>query len=534
MLATIPRRTSPFAIAAQRLDPDSPRAAQDREKAAALEDIRAFASHVKIQDPEGNEVAFAKIGWAWQFAMLGLFVVTKLLVVLKARQLGVSWLAAIYALWVAIRRPGQAVLLISKKQDDADKLLAKVAYIWERLPDWKPRAIVNVHSISFPSLGSEIEAMPASADVGRSRTVNLVVLDEHGHQPFARQIMLGIKGAAEHGQILAISTGNGVGVLHSQLFIGAKKPDNPLAPTQLADGTQLPIKVTRRVGANGWRAVFVPFDAHAERDEVWRAEQRAELDQLTDAEFAQEYPRNDIEAIRASGNLVFDVEKMEAWDQRPGAIIPGIAGGLHYEPPREGALYAIGADPAEGNADSDWSSATVLRIDQVDEATYTGEQVAQLRGRWAPEVFARKLDQLARHYGQHARAERRQPVLLAWERNNHGHAVRVALEALYKPDASYAMFRARDGRLGWLQTNETRTVLVDQLAAGVRNSQIQLHDAGTIDQFAAFHENERGRAEAQEGYHDDDVIATGVAWQMRRRLFGRVLGLPTSSRKAAA
>jgi hypothetical protein len=45
--------------------------------------------------------------------------VCRLAVVLKARQLGVSWLAAIYALWFAIRKPVQVVLLISQRQDDA-------------------------------------------------------------------------------------------------------------------------------------------------------------------------------------------------------------------------------------------------------------------------------------------------------------------------------------------------------------------------------------------------------------------------------
>ena len=28
--------------------------------------------------------------------------------------------------------------------------------------------------------------------------------------------------------------------------------------------------------------------------------------------------------------------------------------------------------------------------------------------------------------------------------------------------------------------------------------------------------------EGQEGYHDDDVLAVGIAWQVRRRAFGRV------------
>jgi hypothetical protein len=64
----------------------------------------------------------------------------------------VSWLAAIYALWHAMRRPGQTVLVISRRQDDADKFLEKVAFVYERLPAWRPIASSTPDSISFPGL----------------------------------------------------------------------------------------------------------------------------------------------------------------------------------------------------------------------------------------------------------------------------------------------------------------------------------------------------------------------------------------------
>jgi hypothetical protein len=53
-----------------------------------------------------------------------------------------------------------------------------------------------------------------------------------------------------------------------------------------------------------------------------------------------------------------------------------------------------------------------------------------------------------------------------------------------------------------------------------------LTDAGTVDQLAAFAWSDDGRAEAPDGYHDDDVLALGIAWQMRKRAFPRVLGVP--------
>ena len=149
------------------------------------------------------------------------------MVVLKARQLGVSWLAAIYALWFAMRKPGQVVLIISQREDDAVKFLEKVSFIWERLPEWRTGAKVNVKSIELAN-GSSLEAMPATANIGRSRTANLVILDEHAYQGFARKILLALKPVAEKGQILSISSGNGQGALHSQLYISAKAGINGL------------------------------------------------------------------------------------------------------------------------------------------------------------------------------------------------------------------------------------------------------------------------------------------------------------------
>lgn len=490
----LPAVRNPFAIAAARLDPSSPRAAADRERDQAMADVGAFARHAWILHPTDGPQPFRDHVWGWQLQLLAIWVVTRLVVVLKARQLGVSWLAAIYALWFAMRRPGQVVLLISQRQEDADKLLEKVAFIWEHLPAWRVEAKVNVRSITLEN-GSEIEAMPATANIGRSRTANLVVLDEHAYQGFARKILLALKPVAEKGQILSISSGNGQGALHSQLYLAAK------------------------AGTNGWKAVFIPATAHPDRKAAdWHERNRAELSQLSDAEYAQEYPENDVEAIVATGRPVFRHEDLKRQPLETGLLGTGAPGLTIYRLPEEGKTYLLGADVAEGLTTSDWSSAQVIERD-------SGEQVASLRGRWTPDVFATKIDRLAREYARHATPRFRQPVIVGIERNNHGHAVLLALSKLHGglATAPYTLYRAKDKRLGWVTSTASRPVLVDQLEEALRTEALTLHDAGSVDQMATFAYNDDGRPEAQEGYHDDDVMALGIAWQLRRRAFGRVL-----------
>jgi hypothetical protein len=501
MTLALPRTRNVFARLARSLDPNSEQATVERDREAAYRDVATFARHAKIQDAEGAEIAFRDAGWAWQFQLLALWVINRLCVVLKARQLGVSWMAAIYALWVAIRRPGQSVLLISRNQADAEKLLEKVAFVYERLPDWRPRAVINARSIRFPTLGSEIEALPATENVGRSRTAQLVILDEHGHQPWARKIFLAIKAVAEKGQVLSISSANGQGALHSQLYLAAK------------------------AGTNGWKAVFIPFHAHPDRQvEGWIERERAESEQLDDAEFAQEYPANDVEAIIATGRPVFRHQDLAAQKLELGK--PGEYGVTYYREPEEGKIYIVGADVGEGLSTSDWSSAGVFERD-------TGDQVAQLRGRWTPDVYATKLDAIARRFARNRTAQNARPVIVGVERNNHGHAVLLALSKLHAGTAPYQLYRAKDKRLGWLTTTASRPVLVDQLEEAVRTGAIRIHDAGVVDQMATFAYNDDGRPEGQDGYHDDDVLAAGIAWQLRRRAFGRVLDARKPEAKAA-
>lgn len=465
---------------------------------AALADVETFAHHAVISGVDGSDLRFGEVAWPWQMELLAVWATLPRCVTLKARQLGVSWLAAIFALWSAIRKPGQSILLISKGQDDADKLLAKVAFVYERLPAWKPRAVVNIRSIAFPGLGSEIQALPATPSVGRSRTATLVILDEHAHQPWARTILLSVSGAAERGQILSISTANGSGALHSELYTQAK------------------------AGANGWQAVFIPARAHPDRGGDWRQRLRERMSSLSDADFAQEYPENDLEAIQTTGRPVFRPEDLIRQPVEPGhAGDPGLT---LYREPQAGRVYIIGADVGEGLATSDWSSATVIERD-------TGEQVAHLRGRWAPDVFATKIDRLARQYA--APATRANQVIVGIERNNHGHAVLLRLAQLHAGTAPYRIFRAKDKRRGWLTTTATRPLLVDQLEEALRTAGITLHDAGSIDQFSTFAYNDEGRPEAPEGYHDDDVLAAGIAWQVRRRAFGRVLDVRHPEGRAA-
>jgi len=123
------------------------------------------------------------------------------------------------------------------------------------------------------------------------------------------------------------------------------------------------------------------------------------------------------------------------------------------------------------------------------------------------------------------------------ERNNHGLAVIQELIRIRPMDAPWRQVRmAGTGakrRFGWLTTPSSRPVLVRQLEVALRTDGITIHDAGTLDQLSTFAYDANGRPGAQEGSHDDDVMAIGIAQQVRTRPGAVTLDVPPSARKAA-
>ena len=61
--------------------------------------------------------------WPAQREVLATLTVERLVVLLKARQLGMTWLVLAYILHAMIFRPAQSVLLFSRRQVDAHSLL---------------------------------------------------------------------------------------------------------------------------------------------------------------------------------------------------------------------------------------------------------------------------------------------------------------------------------------------------------------------------------------------------------------------------
>lgn len=173
-----------------------------------------------------------------------------------------------------------------------------------------------------------------------------------------------------------------------------------------------------------------------------------------------------------------------------------------YREPEPGRPYVIGGDTSgEG---SDWFVAQVL--DNV-----TGEQVAILRHQYDEDTFAKQVCCLGKYYND---------ALVGLEANFSTYPIK-RLEMLgYKNqfvrEAEDTFTGAIRQAFGVRTDARTRPVMIGQLVEAMRGEGVGLvNDRTTLEEMLTFVRNEKLRPEAEEGAHDDCVMALAIAWYVR-------------------
>ncbi len=427
--------------------------------------------------------------WPAQRQVLAALAEERFVLLLKARQLGMSWLCLGYALWLMLFRPAATVLLMSKRDDEAVELLARrLAPMHLRLPGWLQVGRVlrsSSHELLF-SNSSRALAVPTTG--GRSYTATLALLDEADYLPDLNSALNALKPATDAGgQLVLVSTAD------------KRRPTSPFK--------QL-FRTVYYNRAGAYRALFLPWQARPGRDQAWYDHIAAEMAAQSGGpdDLWQEYPAT---AEQALAPLQRDKRLPLAWIEACTAEQPPLRGetsdaswlslpGLAvYALPQPGRRYVIGADPAEGLDAGDEAAAALLDAD-------TGEEAASLAGKLPPGPFAAALAALAAAYHDAG-------VLV--ERNNHGHAVLLALaqdgrtRLLAGPEGAQLPLQGA-GRPGWLTTARQKALLYDWAAEALRTGATLLHSGVTALQLASI---EAATLSAPPGLADDRATAFALA-----------------------
>ena len=170
-----------------------------------------------------------------------------------------------------------------------------------------------------------------------------------------------------------------------------------------------------------------------------------------------------------------------------------------WEKPLQDKSYTIGADVAEGLETGDYSVAVVM-----DENLNV---VAKWRGHIDPDLYGLELAKIGWFYNE---------AYIAVENNNHGLTTLKSLLRLEYYNLFYTKSYDRvndviSKKLGWSTTKKTKPLMIDRLAEYIRERHLGIYDKDIITECYTYVIDEKGLTNAQEGKHDDCVIATGIA-----------------------
>ena len=474
-----------------------------------------------IEDKETSEAIPFKL-WDSQKNILHNFLTSYRLIILKARQLGLTWLCAAYALWLCITKPLQLVVVISAKEDWAIEFLDRVKFILQRMPTWLYPPIEKQTGLilSFrhqDGTVSEIKSLPTTPEGAQSKTPTLLILDETARNRYIRQIWAASK--------------PGIDVAKGRIILISNSIKDGVGWGWTRDIFSRSIK-----GLNDFNRIFMPWWDRPDRPKDFKARQLQEG--MDPEDFSQHYPETEQEAISAITGSYFG--KTLA---RHNQTAPGLIGKLQKNRDKEiefaqvqkGILevwrfpyhlvagwdeipwtkrYCIGSDVSEGLGQT-YSVAYVY--DRLLQ-----ELVARLRSnRIDAHTWANLLWQLSQYYcfgrpaGDWYEAEN---ALICVETTGSGQTTVKRLEDLganlYMQQTAPKAGSELTKRFGWHESNQAKHDLSEDLRNWFRHTKGRVYDQTLLDECGTWILHEGGRIGPEdETKLGDCVIGAGLAIQ---------------------
>lgn len=493
----------------------------------------AFCAKLRVVSKEGKSVAFVLN----EVQRLRAARRTRLDVILKARQQGVTTEELARDLWHFLTRPNAGVVILCqsgnehKALDDVAKKFGDLVRSLEEqgvdIP-WrgKPSATYwELETGAILTIGEAGASAAAAAKKGRAGTLSRLHCTELAYWEYAGETWNAILECLPEGgdaEIVIESTPNG-----SAPNVARDKRD-----IKHAAGSALFYWLYQdaKDDSNGFRAHFfawfttleysaplpedVPFEA-ADDEERWLLERDVTPEQIQwrrnklkkkDADtFAQEYPKDDLTCFLVSGRTFFDKPATRALFLK--CVPPvhtvqirgsGAVGEVRFWRFCDRAqTYVISADTSEGTGGDPCAAHVYERV--------TSRHMATLDGQLKPVVFAKWLAWLGKAFGV---------AILAVERNNHGHAVLLALAEIEKYPR---IFCDRDEEPGWMTHATTRTPALDKLEDAHRTGIWKPRDVKIVEQLPTFVVDDHNKAAAARGAHDEHPICGAIGLDLLTR-----------------
>lgn len=480
-----------------------------------------FATFISVIHPIKGKVAFNL--YPYQKAVLIEFLRNRFNIIKKFRQGGLTELICLYCLWLASYHINKNILILSIKDRVAKKVLRRIKYMYQSLPDFLKTPVVNgkgedigtASDLEFAT-GSVITSIPTTEDAGRSEPASLVIIDEAAIIRMAGKIWAAIfPTLSTGGSGILNSTPYGVGNFYHETWVDALSGNNPFNPIDLK------------------------YYMHPDYTLEWYNTMKSVLG-----------PRRTAQEIDGdfltSGNTVFDLidirEIEEELDTHPTLDfttnpafrkVRTFGGALRvYKYPEPNKKYFIGSDISTGRS-KDYTTISCMDRD--------GEEMLSFRGKIPINVAAKLLAQLGKIYNN---------AVLAPESNDIGLGVATKLQSLRYKNLYYSTkilkekgeSKAKVEKIpGWYTSRKNRPIIISELEEDIRLSNLTIKDPFFCHEAYTFIYDEANRPVAMgkkssresssedqtEAYTDDTIFAKAIANYIRKRVINSIIIAPS-------
>ena len=503
--------------------------------------IEAF---VKIRDKEGKIIDF-KLNEP-QMKLYNIIKEQKQqgkpvrIIILKARQMGFSTITESILFKETATKFNINTGIVAHKEEATTNLFNMSKRIYDNLPiEMKPsKKASNAKELVFDNqegtgLKSKIKCMTAGADgIGRSDTFNNLHISELAFWNNAKETMLGLMQSVPNlpsTMVIIESTANGYEYF-KEMWDKSVAGENDFVPLF--------------VGWHELKEYQMPYTGFELTEEEEKLKETYNLtnEQLTwrrwcianncggDVEqFKQEYPINPHEAFMLSGTTVFDIPNILTqlellknkkplkrgffvydydgltirnikWQSDPNGFIK------IYQVPNSPVItkYCIGGDTSgEG---SDYFTAYVLDAK-------TGKLVASMRHQFDADMYAKQIYCLGKYYLD---------ALIGIESNFDSYPIMELQRLGYKNQYVREHLDTYTGKMaksfGFRTTSLTRPTIISRLIEIIREHIDLIEDEDVLKELLTIVRNEKGRIEAPEGGHDDQMMGLAIAYQVKEQV----------------
>ena len=453
------------------------------------------------------------------------------IIVLKARQLGMSTATEALAFTLSFVFPGYRALVLAHEIPASQNLLEMTHRYWDNYPFrrlYTPKSY-SKNDIGWVETGSNMKiATAGNKGAGRSSTTHFLHASEVAFYPDPKIVMLGLRQAIPDSPgtgIVLESTANGRGNYFHEEWLKAEQGETEFVPLFFpwwkhpeyrASYINIPEfhlgtlsdeeKALRRMGIDDDRLAW----------RRWAIINKCNGDIL---QFMQEYPADPEEAFLATGRNVFPGEHLKAcYAPEDGVRGLMVRNGNHVEfkPASDGPLtlfrkphddtdwgkYIVAGDPTKTTL-GDYAVAQVLN-------RRTMEQVAVWRGRLDPVTFAEELFKLGLYYNT---------ALVTTEIEGPGYASIGKLIGMNYPNLWQRANKADKvpgamtvSTYGWSTTAQTKPQAIGWLIRYVVDHAVKIHDRKTYDEMVNYVTLENGSyGNGNNEDHDDTVMSLAMA-----------------------